>query len=68
MKDFYTVKQFSMKHSVFSEASLRSLIFNEKDNGLYVAIRRIGTGKRKRVLIDEAAFFDWIENQQKEVA
>ncbi|MBE7422835.1 MAG: hypothetical protein HS110_10480 [Zoogloeaceae bacterium] len=36
---------------------LRHLIFNEKTNGFDAVIRRIG----RRVLIDEAAFFVWVE-------
>lgn len=38
---------------------LRHLIFNEKSNGFSKAIRRCG----RRVLIDEAAFFQWMEEQ-----
>ena len=36
---------------------LRHLIFHSKANGFDKAIRRIG----RRVLIDEAAFFEWAE-------
>ena len=38
---------------------LRHLIFNEKINGFSKVIRRCG----RRVLIDEAAFFQWMEEQ-----
>lgn len=38
---------------------LRHLIFNEKTNGFSKVIRRCG----RRVLIDEAAYFAWIEKQ-----
>ena len=38
---------------------LRHLIFNEKSNGFDAVIKRCG----RRVLIDEAAFFLWIEEQ-----
>lgn len=68
-----TVKQFSERHPAFSEHSLRFLIFRSKasgpsgwasleSNGLEEAgaIVRVG----RRVLIDEARFFDWIEAQQ----
>lgn len=59
MSNLLTVKQMAAKHSAFSEASLRYYIFNEKQNNLSGAIRRIG----RKVLINEAAFFQWIETQ-----
>jgi hypothetical protein len=37
---------------------LRHLVFGEP-NGFSVCVRRVG----RRVLIDEAAFFIWVENQ-----
>ncbi|WP_373531541.1 hypothetical protein [Vampirovibrio sp.] len=36
---------------------LRHLIFFEKTNGFHHCVRRVG----RRVLIDEHAFFKWIE-------
>lgn len=70
-----TVKQFAKKHEAFSEGSLRFLIFNSKErknsagdkisgNGMIEAgvIARLG----RRVLIDEARFFKWIDQQQPE--
>lgn len=38
-------------------AALRWLVFHAKTNGLDSAIRRVG----RRVLIDEAAFFEWVD-------
>lgn len=38
---------------------LRNLIFNKDKNGFAKVIKKVG----KRVLIDEAAFFEWIANQ-----
>lgn len=38
---------------------LRHLIFNAKSNGFDAVIKRAG----RRVLIDEAAFFQWVERQ-----
>jgi hypothetical protein len=38
---------------------LRWMIFNAKDNGFDAVVRRC----RRRVLIDEAAFFRWVESQ-----
>ena len=58
---YLTVNQFTEKHHAFSTGSIRALIFNEHSNGLAKsgAIVRIG----RKVLIDEAKFFDWIQSQ-----
>ena len=40
---------------------LRALIFNAKKNGFDKVIRRIGG----RVLVKEDAYFDWVEEIQK---
>lgn len=47
---------------VFSESSIRWLIFNEKDNGFAHCVRRLG----KKVLIDLDQFESWIDKQQRE--
>ena len=56
-----TVQQFSEKHPAFSQGGLRWQIFNEHTNGLAEsgAILRVG----RKVLIDEARFFDWLDRQ-----
>jgi hypothetical protein len=41
---------------------LRNLIFNRHANGFDKVIKKVG----KRVLIDEAAFFNWIEGQNNQ--
>ena len=66
---FLTVRQFSEKHQAFPQGSLRSLIFHASPrhssqgqidgNGLSVALTRIG----RKVLINEARFFEWVEKQ-----
>ena len=38
---------------------LRHLIFNARSNGFNTVIRRVG----RRVLLDEAAFFAWVDRQ-----
>ena len=38
---------------------LPHLVFNARENGFDRVIRRVG----RRVLIDEAAFFAWVEEQ-----
>ena len=73
-RDLFSVAQFSEKFPAFSQASIRSLILNSADrrnsrgeripgNGLTEAgaIVRVG----RRVLIDEAAFFRWVAEQQR---
>ncbi|MDD2768825.1 MAG: hypothetical protein PHT19_08830 [Methylococcus sp.] len=59
-----TVRQFSERHPAFTQGSLRALIFNEKQNGLHAAIIRVG----RKVLIDEEAFFRWLDQQNGRAA
>lgn len=59
MPNYLTVKQMAGKHPAFSESSLRYNIFHEATNGLDKAIKRIG----RKILIDEGAFFAWVEDQ-----
>ena len=42
-------------------SGLRNLIFNKDKNGFSKVVKKVG----KRVLIDEAAFFEWVANQGK---
>jgi hypothetical protein len=58
---YLTVNQLSEKHPAFTLGGLRSLIFNESQNGLASSgsIVRIG----RKVLIDEAKFFHWVQSQ-----
>jgi hypothetical protein len=58
---YLTVNQFCDKHRAFRVGGIRSLIFNEKTNGLvkFGAVVRLG-GK---VLINESKFFAWVEAQ-----
>lgn len=53
------VPDWSKHHEWPPLGGLRHLIFNEKSNGFDKCVRRIG----RRVLIDEKAFFDWVEEQ-----
>lgn len=54
-----TVAQWSELHSWPPAGGLRHLIFNADKNGFNKVIRRIG----RRVLIDESAFFDWVDSK-----
>ena len=72
-RSLLTVRQFAAKHPAFTEACLRSLIFNASPryssrgsavipgNGLDVALVRIG----RRIYIDEYRFFSWADQQNK---
>jgi|SRR5688500_2141831 hypothetical protein len=65
-----TVRQFATKYPAFTHGSLRHLIFFSKDrrtgkgtipaNGIDMALVRVG----RKLLIDDAKFFEWIEQQQ----
>lgn len=71
MNQLKTINQFSEKHSAFTPAALRALVFKANPrithqgavdgNGLIQAgaIVRIG----RRVLIDEPRFFEWVRQQ-----
>ena len=63
---YLTINQFIEKQPAFTNGGLRALIFNEYSNGLAKsgAIVRIG----RKILIDEAKFFTWIELQNKVVS
>ena len=54
---FLTVSQWTEQHSWPPLGGLRSLIFHAASNGFDAVVRRIG----RRVLIDEAAFFAWVD-------
>ena len=66
-----TVRQFSEKNPAFSQGSIRNLIhfsterYSSKgkipDNGLDTALVRIG----RKVLIEDAKFFEWIDSQNQ---
>ena len=60
---YSTVSQFTKKHPAFTNGGLRGQIFHEKTNGLAAsgAIVRMG----RKILIDEAKFFAWIEGGSK---
>lgn len=65
MHDFQSIKLTTPKKlpelypGVFTEASIRWLIFNEKTNGFCSCVRRVG----RKVLIDLDEFESWIRKQ-----
>jgi hypothetical protein len=60
---YLTVLQFCSKNPAFTKGGVRGLIFNENFNGLAQsgAIVRVG----RKVLINEAKFFQWLEEQNQ---
>ena len=61
MPKIVNIEQLSQEVPAFTQASIRWLIFRAKENGLEEsgAIIRLG----RRVLIDEGAFFRWVQSQ-----
>ena len=53
------VVRWNLVHEWPPIGGLRHLIFHAQTNGFTHAIRRVG----RRVLIDETAFFEWVEKQ-----
>ena len=53
--------EWAAHHSWPPLGGLRHLIFHADTNGFNKVIKRVG----RRVLIDEAAFFEWVERQNK---
>ena len=53
------VNEWNQYHQWPPVGGLRHLIFNATTNGFNAVVRRVG----RRVLIDEAAFFRWVEAQ-----
>lgn len=56
----FTVRAWCESHAWPSAAGLRHLIFHATSNGFDKVIRRAG----RRVLIDEAEFYAWLDRQQ----
>lgn len=65
MKDHTTttrlipVKSWEQHHAWPPEGGLRHLIFHASENGFDRVVKRAG----RRVLIDETAFFKWMEDR-----
>ncbi len=58
------VTQWGQHHSWPPQGGLRYLIFHADKNGFSKVIRRAG----RRVLIDERAFFEWLDKQNENPA
>lgn len=59
---YIPVSKWSDYHPWPSIGGLRNLIFYRKENGFHKVIKKVG----KNVLIDEAAFFEWVEDRNNE--
>ena len=55
-----TIPNWNKHHEWPSMSGLRYLIFHANTNGFNSCIVRAG----RRILIDEARFFEWLDNQQ----
>ena len=51
--------QWNKHHEWPPVGGLRHLVFHEKTNGFNAVVKRVGS----RVLIDETAFFQWVDGQ-----
>jgi len=56
-KIYLTVKQTAERYPAFTEGAIRFLIFNRERNGFAPVVRKLG----KKIILDEAAFVEWIE-------
>jgi len=56
-KRLIPVPKWNQYHEWPPQGGLRHLIFHAKTNGFDRVIRRVG----RRILIDEAAFFEWVD-------
>lgn len=59
---YIPVPSWEKHHEWPKVGGLRNLIFNRHTNGFDKVIKKVG----KRVLIDETAFFNWVDEQNKQ--
>lgn len=59
-KQYLSVRQLANAYPAFTQSAIRWLIFNEKNNGFGMCIRRIG----RKILIDLEQFEGWVDRQQ----
>jgi hypothetical protein len=60
-KNLIPLTKWPEHHAYPNIAGLRYLVFNARANGFDSCIKRIG----KRILIDEAAYFAWVDAQNQ---
>lgn len=57
----HTVEQFCKEHPAFKPGGLRWWLFHREQNGLNMAVVRVG----RKLLLDEAKFFEWVDAQNE---
>jgi hypothetical protein len=57
-KQYLTVRKLVEKYSFVTSSSIRWYIFHGAQNGFNKCIRRLG----RKILIDEQAFFAWVDS------
>ncbi len=57
------VTRWNEFHEWPPQGGLRHLVFHAKTNGFDKVIKRVGS----RILIDEAAWFDWVNSKNPQV-
>jgi|ERR1700676_379644 len=62
MPFYLSLREFSKKYVDWSEASLRWLIYENKNNFNDIVLRRVG---RRKILISIKDFWEWIENRKR---
>jgi len=59
MTKLIPVTKWNNHHEWPTEAGLRYYIFNAEFNGFNKVIKKVG----RRILLDEAKFFEWVEDK-----
>ena len=57
---YLSVAKLAAEYTAFTQCTLRHLNFNASENNFYTVIKRIG---KRKLLLSEEAFHEWIENQ-----
>ena len=57
-----SVDEFVKRHSWATRGGMRQLLFNRASNGLDRAVVRLG----RKLLLDEAAVFEWLDERGRE--
>lgn len=61
---FIPLTKWGQYHDWPTIGSLRWMVFNADTNGFSQCLKRVG----KRIVIDEAAFFEWVAQQPERIS
>ncbi len=61
-QNLLTVRQFLDRHPWATRGHLRALLFDRANNGLDRAVIKVGP---RKLLIDEGAFLEWLEQRRE---